>query len=193
VEEPPVRDSASPTTRTVAESREALETPAREVDGFDGEGRARAVVGPLSSRSRPTMRTAAERREALETPAREVDGVGPSTALFAGARSRRRLARARRWSTLKNAERHTDAQTAVIIAHSTAVSMSRWVERAGWEEINCVFYYCNIESGVVSEFPREIVLGYLPTGEILKSISAEVQFAHCTYHRIVWMMSPRFT
>ena len=190
MEEPPVRDSASPTTRTVAESREALETPAREVDGVDGEGRARAVVGPLSSRSRPTMRTAAERREALETPAREVDGVGPSTALFAGARSRRRLARARRWNTLQNAERHTDAQTAVIIAHSTAVSMSRWVERAGWEEIS---FITAILSGVVSEFPREIVLGYLPTGEILKSISAEVQFAHCTYHRIVWMMSPRFT
>ena len=92
------------------------------------------------------MRTAAERREALETPAREVDGVGPSTALFAGARSRRRLARARRWNTLQNAERHTDAQTAVIIAHSTAVSMSRWVERAGWEEmIGDQFYYCNIE------------------------------------------------
>jgi hypothetical protein len=31
---------------------------------------------------------------------------------------------------LQNAERHTDAQTAVINAHSTAGSMSRWVESA---------------------------------------------------------------
>ena len=100
---------------------------------MDGEGRARAVVGPLSS-----SRTAAESREALDTPAREVDvldGEGPSTALFSGAWSLR-LAKARRSSMLQNAERHTDAQTAVINAHSTAGSMSRWVESAslviGW-------------------------------------------------------------